>query len=361
MKSFITYVILALSASANCWSEKSNEKFLQTLNGMQLTQFCWAAQKHHDKVTGYYTGFAQCHKWSSKDKIESIKNNLANLPDNSAESLTGLVDEMFPRDRFAFLEKIRRNSVLRYALAVEKFHRKSMEMENLLGGIEDWVGTAPKTDIIAYITETLGYYEFTNDQNSFEYLCEEFNVDPIVPRLGGIHFDISQTTDETFLKKSVLSIEAYDRVKRGLGQMMGGMVNQLRYMTVEDMITYILDFCDIYPEITMKNLSEINKKWHITSEKVSFLETNDYLKKILKDLDLDIEELKNIVLHCENENRTIEPFFGMVKNNFGRWGKDEYIKYIVEKCSHFNWNSSEISKLAQQEPRFDDEILFDLF
>jgi len=174
---------------------------------------------------------------------------------DSAEKLNSILETKEPilGGLHDYIYKTPKKQLQRWALATEKYVR-SIRKKPLLGGIHDYINTATIEQMGDYILKMAAIYEELNSGEKLEKLAE------LLPKraIGGLHDYIFRVPREK-LAFWALGVEHYVREIKQV-KVFGGIHDYINVATTQQLVEYILERADKYPELNSEvKLDEVGK------------------------------------------------------------------------------------------------------
>jgi HD superfamily phosphohydrolase YqeK len=143
-----------------------------------------------------------------------------------------------------YLQTQTREKLLRFALAIEEYHRKVNNILFILTGFEKYARYLENDKLIEYILREVKEHRELDDPKKLEGLLQE-NVTVLLS--GGLHDYIFRQPRST-LAKWALTTEKYHRKVNNL-HLMGGLHDYIGSLNEKQLIDYILKETREHPEI----------------------------------------------------------------------------------------------------------------
>ena len=132
------------------------------------------------------------------------------------------------------------------ALACEKFSREKENMGHLLGGLDDYIFRLSDNEIIEIIKKySIAYPELRN----VEKLNRLANIEVIVSRGESWGVNYLNTFSRSQLEAMALASETYYRKKENKEGLKGGLHDYIASLSKEQVIEYIMNKANSYPEL----------------------------------------------------------------------------------------------------------------
>jgi len=167
-----------------------------------------------------------------------------------------------------------KEQLMMWALTTEAYHR-DINHQHLMGGLDDYISSLSRDQIVSYILkETKEHPELANT-DKLNSLGQKYNISA-----NAIHSDdqsmginlpktienILAYSDRSTINKYALASEKYFREMKGV-RLMGGLHDYISTLTNDQVINYILEKSQIYPELgNISYLASLVQKYNITDE-----------------------------------------------------------------------------------------------
>jgi hypothetical protein len=152
------------------------------------------------------------------------------------------------------LKGLDRDTLEKYALTAEKYQRVKTGTESFKGGLHDYYKTVSDEKLIDYVVKVNSEYS-------------ELTLDLLKTKADEYGIMKDNTPQSSLLKLDRKTLEAYayaaekyGRVKKGKGNLLGGLHDYITSLTDEKVADYIVKVTQEYPELNIDKLEELSDK-----------------------------------------------------------------------------------------------------
>ena len=171
-----------------------------------------------------------------------------------------------------YIFRLPRETLIKWALTTERFHRKVNNIEGLIGGLTDYVFDLTNKQIVSKILKETDEHPEIANQEKLESLSIEYGLSSIKEPLkvqstniggdGGIHDYIWRLPREKLISWAITS-ETYHR-EVNHQHLVGGLEDYVNSLKNEDIINYILAQVKEHPELAKKGkLDSLSENYNI--------------------------------------------------------------------------------------------------
>jgi len=172
-----------------------------------------------------------------------------------------------------YIFRMPRETLIRWALVTERYHRKVNNQEHLLGGLDDYINRLSNQEIVSVILKEADEHPEIASSQKLESLTVEYGMgtqNTEAPRMGGdggLHDFIWRLPREK-LNSWALATEAYHR-DINHQHLMGGLDDYVTSLTNEQVVEYIMKEVKEHPEIAnQEKLDSLTTKYNINVNSV---------------------------------------------------------------------------------------------
>ena len=245
-----------------------------------------------------------------------------------------------------YIFRLPRDTLINWALASEKYHRKVNNQDGLVGGLVDYVFRLSNQDIISKILKVADEHPEIASQEKLQSLATEYGFSVSIPTSnlkmggdGGLHDYIWRLPRDKLITWALTS-EAYHRDVNHQ-HLFGGLDDYVSSLSNQKIIEYIMSQVKEHPELSAQGkLDSLSVKYNIDPKNVHTNETpltstfvggdgglHDYIWRLERPV------LNNYALAAEQYHREKEniKLYGGLHDYINVLSNEQVIEYIMKQ------------------------------
>lgn len=251
------------------------------------------------------------------------------------------------------LFKAERNTLIKWALACEKFDRVEKEQDHILGGLHDFISTQKDDEIRKYIEDKINQYPKLASFNELENISKKYLISNNF-ELKEFQNLLYKTETET-LRKWALAMEIKRR--EGVKQKPNepDAKTKIDALNREKLVSYVTEYVELHQDLASQiRLVEFVEKYGLPETVIV-----KALDKLLFQASLD--QLKIYALTTEKHHRTVNNMGLIVGGledaiNQNKITKEKLIQYILTEVEEHGEDLNTIKKIEDLSVQYKIEL-----
>jgi hypothetical protein len=237
-----------------------------------------------------------------------------------------------------YIHTLPRETITRWALITEKYHRKVNNQEHIMGGLDDYIGSLSNQEIVAKILKEVDEHRELDSREKLESLGTEYGMGgQIVSQNrggdGGLHDFIWRLPREK-LNTWALTTEAYHRDVNHQ-HLLGGLDDYISTLSNQQVIDYIMKEVKEHPELASQGkLDTLSTNYNINVNSVHTVKSTPLIGGGIHDIvrTLPRKELVNWAFTFERYHNEGKMIMGGLNDYIFNQSNEEVISYIMKEA-----------------------------